>query len=94
VPAAVDLRVGCPDVRFWGDMISNAGAGPAPIPPKQLNAKVLAEAIAFTQSETAQNAAQRMGEIIRSENGVERGVASFHRHLPLRNMRWAISCRL
>jgi hypothetical protein len=28
-----------------------------------------------------------MGEQIRSERGEERGVASFHRHLPLKNMR-------
>lgn len=68
-------------------MISNAGAGPVPIPPKQLNATALAEAIAFAHSEPAQHAAQKMGQVIRSEDGVERGVASFHKHLPLRDMR-------
>jgi len=68
-------------------MISNAGAGPAPLLPQKLTAKSLAEAIAFAYSKPARQAARTMGEMIRSENGTQSGVASFHRHLPLLNMR-------
>jgi hypothetical protein len=73
--------------RFWGDMIRNAGAGPSPIPPKELTSDRLAEAIQFAYSEPAQEAAKRMGETIRAEDGVEAGVASFQRQLPLLHMR-------
>jgi len=38
-------------------------------------------------TESAQKAARKMGEKIRAEDGVESGVDSFHRHLPLKNMR-------
>jgi len=69
-------------------MIKTAGAGPAPIPNAQLNVENLTEAIAFVFSEPAKQAAGEMGKQIRSENGVQRGVESFHRHLPLLNMRY------
>jgi len=38
-------------------------------------------------TESAQKAARKMGEAMREEDGVEAGVDSFHRHLPLKNMR-------
>ncbi|KAG8746143.1 hypothetical protein FRC10_006009 [Ceratobasidium sp. 414] len=72
---------------FWGAMIAKAGAGPEPIPQKELTAKRLIEALNFVKSPQAQRAAQKMGEQIRSEDGVALGVDSFHRHLPLLNMR-------
>jgi len=68
-------------------MIANAGAGPKPIPPKELDASTLAQAIEFAYSREAQVAAQEMGRTIRAEDGVGSGVRSFHRHLPLDNMR-------
>jgi len=68
-------------------MIANAGAGPRPIPPKELNAEKLAEAIAFVYSVEARLMAGEMGETIRAEDGVKAGVDSFHRQLPLHNMR-------
>ena len=73
--------------RFWGDMIHRAGAGPSPIPQKELSVEKLAEAFKYAVSEDASKAAQKMGEQIRSEKGEEKGVSSFHRHLPLMNMR-------
>ena len=94
---AIGLRNGLPtivipffgDQKFWGDMIHRAGGGPAPIPQKELTPDNLAEAIRFAVSEPAKAAALIMGEKIRSESGEERGVASFHNHLPLMNMRYA-----
>ncbi len=80
--------------RFWGEMIHRAGAGPAPIKHTKLTPENLAEAIKFAVSEPAKSAARGMGEKIRSESGEERGVASFHNHLPLKNMRYAMSLHL
>lgn len=93
---AIGLRNGLPtivvpffgDQKFWGNMIEKAGAGPAPIPHKHLTAENLAQALEFAVSEPARAAAGVMGEKIRSESGEERGVASFHKHLPLKNMRY------
>jgi sterol 3beta-glucosyltransferase len=71
-------------------MIHRAGAGPSPIPQKELTADKLSDAFKYAVSEDASKAAQKMGEQIRSENGEEKGVSSFHRHLPLMNMRSVI----
>jgi sterol 3beta-glucosyltransferase len=68
-------------------MIHRAGAGPQPIPQKELTVEKLAEAFKYAVSEDASKAAKVMGEQIRSENGEEKGVSAFHRHLPLMNMR-------
>ncbi|CAK5281074.1 unnamed protein product [Mycena citricolor] len=82
------------DQAFWslnnsyeGEMIHKAGAGPDPIPHKQLTAQNLCDALKFAVSPQAGAAAGRMGEQIRHENGVNQGVDSFYRHLPLLNMR-------
>ncbi|CAK5279180.1 unnamed protein product [Mycena citricolor] len=75
------------DQAFWGEMIHKAGAGPEPIPHKQLTAQNLCDALKFAVSPQAGAAAGRMGEQIRHENGVNQGVDSFYRHLPLLNMR-------
>ena len=68
-------------------MVSAAGAGPDPIPQRQLNATNLAEAIRFCLTPQASDAAQRMATQMRSENGVACAVASFHANLPLDKMR-------
>lgn len=55
------------DQIFWGQMVKRAGAGPTPIPSKQLNEINLAAAIRFLLSnETAANA-RALGEKIRGE---------------------------
>ncbi|QRW00852.1 glycosyltransferase family 1 protein [Ceratobasidium sp. AG-Ba] len=81
------------DQPFWGAMIAKAGAGPEPIPHKDLTSKRLIKALEFVKSPQAKKAAGRMGEQIRSENGVALGVDSFHRHLPLLNMRCDVDPR-
>ncbi len=50
-----------------GMMVHDAGAGPAPIPQKELNAGNLTDAIKFTLRPEAQAAAKRMGQQIRNE---------------------------
>ena len=76
------------NVRFWGDSIYRAGAGPMPVPPKKLNAQTLAEAIETALDPKVKEMAEKIGENIRAEQGEMKGVESFHRHLPLLNMRY------
>ncbi|KAG5634498.1 hypothetical protein H0H81_001741 [Sphagnurus paluster] len=75
------------DQGFWGAMIHKAGAGPQPIPHKELGVENLRDAIKFAVSPPAKQAAGRMADQIQNEDGVLRGVESFYRHLPLLNMR-------
>ncbi|TDL28120.1 glycosyltransferase family 1 protein [Rickenella mellea] len=92
---AIGLRMGKPtiivpffgDQPFWGMMVHDAGAGPAPIPQKELSEDNLTDAIKFTLRPEAQAAAKRMGQEIRNEDGVANGASSFYKHLPLLNMR-------
>lgn len=76
---------------FWGNMVAAAGAGPKPIPQKQLNSTNLAEAIRFCLSPEASEAAMGLADQMASESGVRRAVASFHANLPLDTMRCDIS---
>ncbi|KAL0566939.1 hypothetical protein V5O48_015053 [Marasmius crinis-equi] len=75
------------DQAFWGNMIHRAGAGPVPIHHKDLNVENLCDAITYAISPEAKDAARKMAEQIRNEDGVNAGVDSFYWHLPLRNMR-------
>ncbi|WRT69975.1 uncharacterized protein IL334_006966 [Kwoniella shivajii] len=92
---AIGLRNGLPtivvpffgDQAFWGNMIHKAGAGPPPIPQKTLSVENLAKAIEFATSPHAKAAAKGMADKIRSESGETKGAESFHKHLPLLNMR-------
>ncbi|CUA72150.1 Sterol 3-beta-glucosyltransferase UGT80A2 [Rhizoctonia solani] len=75
------------DQPFWGAMIARAGAGPEPIPQDELSTRKLIAAFEFVKSSRARGAAERMGRQIQNESGVMLGVDSFHKHLPLLNMR-------
>lgn len=50
-------------------MVAKAGAGPAPIHHKLLDADNLSEAITFCQTKDAQLAAEQLGRRIRAEVG-------------------------
>lgn len=92
--AACGLRNACPtvvvpffgDQPFWGDMIACAGAGPLPIPHKQLTSDNLKEAIAFCLTQDAKIAAQSLASRMVNESGVQAAVLSFHANLPLETM--------
>ncbi|KAF9453711.1 glycosyltransferase family 1 protein [Macrolepiota fuliginosa MF-IS2] len=75
------------DQGFWGSMIHRARAGPEPIPHKKLTVANLRDAIRYCIGHEAREAARKMAGQIISDNGVEKGVQSFYRHLPLLNMR-------
>lgn len=74
--------------RFWGEAIHHAGAGPAPIPFKELTSEKLAAAIEYAVSPEAKEAAGVLGAKIRSEKGEAKGAESFHRHMPIKDLRW------
>jgi len=80
---AEGLRAGVPSVivpfivdqLFWGKRVESLGAGPKPIPAKNLTAEKLAEAIqvATTDSSIKKNAAS-LGKAVRAEHGVQEAV--------------------
>ncbi|PKX91190.1 putative UDP-glucose,sterol transferase [Aspergillus novofumigatus IBT 16806] len=78
------------DQPFWGSIVYRAGAGPAPIPYKQLNVEKLADAINKALGPEMQEKAGEIGAMMRQENGVKCAVASFHRHLDLETLRCSI----
>ncbi|KOS44960.1 hypothetical protein ACN38_g4073 [Penicillium nordicum] len=70
------------DQPFWGKMVSAAGAGPDPIPYKQLNVNALAHAVRFCLTPEAVRSAQGIAAKMEKEKGVQTAVESFHRNLP------------
>ncbi|KAL0935189.1 glucosyl glucuronosyl [Colletotrichum truncatum] len=78
------------DQPFWGAMVARAGAGPDPIPFKQLTGEKLAEAIRFAIKPETQTRAQELGDRIREEKGTDIGGKSFHDHLDTDALRCSI----
>ncbi|KAJ5967490.1 hypothetical protein N7501_003738 [Penicillium viridicatum] len=74
------------DQPFWGAMVAAAGAGPAPIPHRELNADILAEGIRYCLTNQAITAASAIAVKMASEAGVQAAVSSFHSHLPLERL--------
>ena len=81
------------DQKFWGEAVHRADAGPAPIPFKTISSEAFAAALTATQTAAMSTAAAVLGEKIRSERGDVAGVSSFHRHLPLHDMRCDVDPR-
>jgi UDP:flavonoid glycosyltransferase YjiC (YdhE family) len=68
----------CPyfhDQPFWGKVVSDLGAGPPPVPQRDLTADRLADAIgAATTDVGMRQRAEALGARIRAEDGVARAV--------------------
>lgn len=79
------------DQIFWGSMIARAGAGPAPIPYKTLNAENLAAAITECLKSETQARALELGQKIREEQGCDVGGKSFHQFLNTDNLRCSLA---
>ena len=79
------------DQPFWGAMVARAGAGPLPIPSKQLTSDKLAAAILEALKPTTLQRAQELGALIGSEKGTDAGAQSFHEKLGLDSMRCLVS---
>ncbi|CUA73567.1 Sterol 3-beta-glucosyltransferase UGT80B1 [Rhizoctonia solani] len=92
---AIGLKCGKPtiivpffgDQPWWATQIARRGAGPPPLDSKKLTAESFAVALRIALSPATMRAAEAVGETIRRENGVQNGVDSFHKHMPLLNMR-------
>ncbi|GME65229.1 putative sterol glucosyltransferase [Neofusicoccum parvum] len=70
------------DQPFWGHMVASAGAGPDPIPHRQMNPENLHGAIAYCLTGQARYSAEQIAEKMKAESGVKAAVESFHAHLP------------
>lgn len=79
------------DQPFWGAMIAKAGAGPTPIPNKQLTADNLAAAITEALKPETLARAQELGHKIKEEKGADEGGMNFHRFLEIDGMRCSLS---
>ena len=75
------------DQPFWGAMVARAGAGPLPIPYKQLTADKLAAALAEALEPATLEKAKELGALIKEEQGCEQGGKSFHDMLDVDNLR-------
>lgn len=73
----------CPffgDQPFWGRRVHERGAGPTPIPQKNLTAERLTQALRVaTESPSVKTRAMEVGKKIRRENGVANAVAFIER---------------
>jgi hypothetical protein len=78
------------DQYFWGRIVGESGAGPAPVPIGALTAETLAEAITFALRPDVRARAVALGEKVRAQQGPEEAVAAFYKRLPLASM----CCRL
>jgi UDP:flavonoid glycosyltransferase YjiC (YdhE family) len=69
------------DQPFWGKMIARAGAGPLPIPYKELNVNNLVTQLQFALKPETLVKAKELGEKMAQEKGAEEGAEIFHRYL-------------
>lgn len=78
------------DQQFWGTIVFRAGAGPDPVPYKELTTEKLTEAIQIALEPSTLQRAHDIGQNMKTENGVTDAVKSFHRHLDLEGIRCSI----
>jgi UDP:flavonoid glycosyltransferase YjiC (YdhE family) len=69
------------DQPFWGAMVARAGAGPDPIPHKQLTADKLADAINFCLKPESLERAKELASKIAEERGSHMGAQLIHQYL-------------
>lgn len=79
------------DQPFWGAMVARAGAGPLPIPYKQLTAEKLAAAIFEALKPETLERAKELGAKIKEEEGCEVGGKSFHDFLDVDTLRCSLA---
>lgn len=78
------------DQAFWGAMVSRAGAGPDPVPYKDLTAEKLAENITEALKPESLEKAQELCDKIKQEDGCQTGAQSFHQMLNYEELRCAV----
>lgn len=75
------------DQPFWGQMIARAGAGPMPVPFKEMTAETLAASITFALKPEVQVAVQQMAQHIAEEDGAGDTAKDIQERLALDTMR-------
>jgi UDP:flavonoid glycosyltransferase YjiC (YdhE family) len=96
---AAGIRAGKPtvivpffgDQPFWGAMTAKAGAGPLPIPYKDLTADKLAGAIEEALKPESLDRAQELANMITHEQGCHNGAQSFHQMLKYDDVRCMVA---
>ncbi|KAL9612916.1 MAG: hypothetical protein Q9167_002499 [Letrouitia subvulpina] len=78
------------DQPFWGSMVAKAGAGPMPIPHKELTSDNLAAAIKEALKPEVLQKAQKLGASISSERGADAGAQDFHDKLNADSLRCTV----
>lgn len=79
------------DQPFWGSMVAKAGAGPWPVPYKQLTSEKLAAAIAEALQPEALQRAQKLGISISQESGTDRGAEDFQQKVDIDSLRCSVA---
>ena len=79
------------DQQFWGSMVARAGAGPEPIPNKQLTSENLAAGILKCLEPESQERAQELAASIATEKGSHVGAQSFHQFLDVDKLRCSLA---
>ncbi|KAM5341392.1 hypothetical protein ACJ41O_014423 [Fusarium nematophilum] len=79
------------DQPFWGAMVARAGAGPDPIPHRQLTADKLADAISFCLKPESLERARELASKIAAERGSDMGAQSFHQYLEADRLRCTLA---
>ncbi|KAF2668843.1 UDP-Glycosyltransferase/glycogen phosphorylase [Microthyrium microscopicum] len=74
------------DQPWWAAMIYRAGAGPKPVPFKELTADALAENITEALKTELQSRAEELAEKIRGEDGTKKAAEDFHKTLQMQNL--------
>ncbi|KAL9072485.1 MAG: hypothetical protein Q9157_005069 [Trypethelium eluteriae] len=78
------------DQPFWGAMVNRGGAGPPPIPHKELTADNLAHAILQALEPSSLEKAAGLAEQVNSEKGSDNGAISFHQMLNVDKLRCSL----
>ena len=95
---AASLRCGIPTITipffgdqfFWGAVVHNANAGPAPLPHAELTLEKLVCAIEEALREDVRASAARLGKEIAMEEGVKEAVRSWSERLPVVGLRCGV----
>jgi UDP:flavonoid glycosyltransferase YjiC (YdhE family) len=72
------------DQPFWGRRVHAVGAGPKPIPVRDLSVEKLTQAIVKAEVDVLRKRAQDIGQRIRGEGGVRRATALIESHIAWR----------
>ncbi|PWI64240.1 hypothetical protein PCL_11360 [Purpureocillium lilacinum] len=72
------------DQHFWGSMAGSSGAGPKPVPYRELTSDILADGIKYLLTDEAKEVAGKIAKSIEMDsNGAENAVKSFQKHLKM-----------